>query len=96
MSNPSIIQFFSSDKKLKIYKIPVFTIKSYKELKDKRGTTYVLDLFIEVCRENQCHFLGLSSEHGYIHALLGFNHKGRYEERTSSAAEFKWSDHACK
>jgi|GEM_PF-3469633 len=97
MSNLNIVQFFSSDNRLKIYKVPVFTVRSYRELKENRGATYVLDLFMEVCRENRCHFLGLSSEVGYVNALLGFDRdRGDHEERCAAGAELERCYRACR
>jgi hypothetical protein len=89
----SRVNFMNSLKGLSVYKILVFTKRSYDKLVNDRGSNYVLDLFMEVCKEKSCHFMGLRSEGEYIYALLGF---GYYENRRSAGKEPERSDRACK
>lgn len=74
MKEKSFIEFALLDKQKQfIYKIPVFTISSYKELIAQKGLNYVIDLFMEVCRDKNCKFLGFNFENKYVFALIGFS-----------------------
>ena len=71
------------DKGLYVYKILVFTELSYKRLIEERGHNYVLDLFMEICRERGVKFNGLRVENGYVYAVLGFY----FDETTHKCAD---------
>ncbi|MFA5104050.1 MAG: hypothetical protein WC527_02620 [Candidatus Margulisiibacteriota bacterium] len=75
MEERSFVKFVSVRNEQVIYKVAVFTLPSYRELILNRGINYVLDLFMEVCRDKNCRFLGLNFEGGYVFALLGFEHE---------------------
>lgn len=75
MDERSFVKFASVRSGQVIYKVAVFTLPSYRELVLDRGINYVLDLFMEVCRDKNCRFLGLNFEGGYVFALLGFDHE---------------------
>ena len=89
----SPVNFTNSLKGLSVYKILVFTKRSYDKLVSDRGSNYILDLFMEVCKEKSCHFMGLRSEGEYVYALLGF---GYYENRKSAGKKPERRVSACK
>ncbi len=74
MLEKDFIKFIAIDKQKQfIYKVAVFTVSSYKELVASKGINYVIDLFMEVCREKNCKFLGFNFDGGYVFALIGFS-----------------------
>jgi hypothetical protein len=75
MEERSFVKFVSVRKDQVMFKVAVFTIPSYRELVENRGINYVLDLFMEVCRDKHCRFMGFNFEEGYVFALLGFDHE---------------------
>ena len=87
MQEWSFVRFVSGREKQVICKVAVFTLASYKELVSGRGINYVLDLFMEVCRDKNCKFLGFNFEGGYVFALLGFDHE--YIRKKTDAFEFQ-------
>lgn len=84
MSERAFVKFVSVRNKQVIYKVAVFTLPSYRELVTNRGINYVLELFMEACRDKGCKFLGLNFEGGYVFALLGFDHEYIHKKRKTS------------
>ncbi len=63
------------------YRIPVFTKYSYEKLVSERSSTYIFELFTEVCREENCIFQGLKEEFGYVYVLIGIIKGNENEKR---------------
>ena len=59
--------------RVSMYKVLVFTCRTYEELIKERGGNYVLDLFTEVCRDNNSEFIGLEEKDGYLYCILSLN-----------------------
>ena len=70
----SPINYSSSLKGLSVYKVLVFTKFSFEKIIGEKGETYLLDMFLDVCKEKGCHFMGLRVEGGYVYALIGFGY----------------------
>jgi hypothetical protein len=77
MACAALMQKFSSEPGLRVYRVPVFTKHDYKLLVGKRGSAYLFELFMEACKSGGCRFLGLVDESGYVSALLGFKEYGK-------------------
>ncbi len=96
MTTSDLVSFYTPYKDELVCKMLVFTYRTYSKLIRERGATYVFELFMEVCRENDCRFLGLRSENGYVFALLSMKQHGPTGYRYQGYAGIERGDSSCK